>query len=391
MADVFVFTSRLNHILMKQHLLIFLILLSASCSQKGGKGWNDSPAVKIKITPLDSQTVFIEDIADSVYYVQLKTTKDFFVNQISGFFATDSLLIIADRSQGAVLIFDQHGVPKTKIHQVENKRDQYASMTDVIYDAHQRQVEILDLSQNKIFRYDISGKLTKVLEIIGSRYFGLTFAKSDGMYVSEIVNNNKEMVRLRIYKEKGNMVTYHSQELSFFPLIKELDIAFPHQFDNYKDSVFYFPLLDNKIYHVTADGAIPIYQVDAPGGNLITEETKAITTIRDHFAYWKKMETDNIIYDNNSLFITDKWVSFRYSFQSRISPRNVFFSKKTGKVLQLTEYSSRKDSTFHSRNKITGKLGDYFVMKVPPLHPPVPGTTAPREDISFMFFRLKDF
>lgn len=373
---------------MKQHLLIFLILLFASCAQKRS---NNLPVIKIKITPADSQVVFIEDIADSVYYVQLKATKDLFVNQISGFFVTDSLLIIADHSQGAVLIFDQHGVPRTKIHRVENKRDQYASMTDVTYDAQQQQVEILDLSQNKIFRYDINGKLSKVLEIIGSRYFGLTFAKSKGMYVSEIVNNNKEMVRLRLYKEKGNMVTYHSQELSFFPLIKELDIAFPHQFDNYKDSVFYFPLLDDKIYHVTLDGATPVYQVDAPKENLITEETKAITTVRDHFAYWKKMETSGIIYDNNSLFITGRWVSFRYSFQSRISPRNVFYSKKTGKVLQLTEYSSRKDSTFHSRNKIIGKLGDYFVMKMPPLHPPVPGADRPREEISFMFFRLRNF
>lgn len=376
---------------MKQHLLIFLILLLASCAQKGGKGWNDLPAIKIKITPPDSQTVFIEDIADSIYYVQLKATPDFFVNQISDFFVTDSFLIIADHSQGAVLIFDQHGVPKTKIHRVENKRDQYASMTDVLYDAQERQVEILDLSQNKIFRYNIDGTLNKVLEIIGSRYFGLTFAKSKGMYVSEIVNNNKEMVRLRIYKEKGNMVTYQSQELSFFPLIKELDIAFPHQFDNYRDSVFYFPLLDDKIYHVTPDGAIPIYQVDVPKSNLITEETKAIRTIRDHFAYWKKMESSDIIYDNNSLFITDQWVSFRYSFQSRISPRNVFYSKRTGKALQLTEYSSRKDSTFHSRNKIIGKLGNYFVMKMPSLHPPVHGTAAPREDVGFMFFRLKDF
>lgn len=379
---------------MKQYLLILLILLLASCTQNGSKGRYDVPTIKIKIAPLDSQAVFIEDIADSVYYVRLKTTNNFFINYISGFFVTDSLIIIADRSQSAVLIFDQHGVPKTKIYRSGNKPDQYASMTDVIYDEDQHRVEILDLSVNKIFRYDISGKLIEVLEIIGSRYFGLTFAKSKGMYVSEIVNNNKEMTRLRIYQEKGEMVTYHSQELSFFPLIKELDVAFPHQFDNYRDSVFYFPLLDDKIYNITLNSTTPIYQIDAPKENMITDEIKAIKTIRDHFAYWKKMEASNIIYDNNSLFITDEWVSFRYSFQSRISPRNVFFSKKTRKVLQLTEYSSRKDTAFHSRNRIIGKLRDYFVMKVPPLYPPVPDkekSKTPLEDVSFMFFKLKVF
>lgn len=379
---------------MKQHLLILLILLLASCTQKGSKGRYDLPTTKIKITPLDSQGVFIEDIADSVYSIRLKTTKDFFINYISKFFVTDSLIIIADGSQSAVMIFDQHGVPKTKIYQSANKPDQYASMTDVVYDEHQHQVEILDLSVNKIFRYDINGKLNDVLEIIGSRYFGLTFAKGKEMYVSEIVNNNKEMTRLRIYKEKGEMVTYHSQELSFFPLIRELDIAFPHQFENYRDSVFYFPLLDDKIYNVALNAATPIYQIDAPKENMITDEMKAIKTIRDHFAYWKKMEAADIIYDNNSLFITDEWVSFRYSFQSRISPRNVFFSKKTGKVLQLTAYNSRKDTAFHSRNRIIGKLRDYFVMKVPPLMPPVSGKEkgdTVHEDVSFMFFKLKAF
>jgi 6-bladed beta-propeller len=376
---------------MKQHLLIVLILLLASCAQNGGKGQQDSPTIKIKIHPLDSQAVFIEDIADSVYYVRLKTTKDFFVRHITQFFVTDSLIIIADHSQSAVLIFDQQGIPKTKISQAP---DQYASMTDVIYDEHQQQVEILDLSRNKIFRYNIRGKLQGVLEIIGSRYFGLTFAKGKGMYVSEIVNNNKEMVRLRIYREKGEMVTYHAQELSFFPLIKELDISFPHQFDVYKDSVFYFPLLDDKIYNVTLDGATPVYQLDAPKENLITGEMKAITTIRDHFAYWKKMEAAAIVYDNNSLFVTDRWVSFRYSFGSRVSPRNAFFSRKTGKVLQFTEYNSRKDTTFHSRNRIIGKLHDYFVMRMPLLSPPVAGTAESQrlpEDAAFMFFRLRDF
>ncbi|MBS0030705.1 6-bladed beta-propeller [Chitinophaga sp. 22321] len=379
---------------MKQHLLIFLILLLASCAQKRGSAGFDAPAIKISINPLDSQTVFIEDIADSVYAVSLKTTKDFFVTHVTNFFATDSLIIIADRSQSAVLIFDQQGIPKTSIHQQGNQPGQYASMTDVIYDEQLHQVEILDLSQNKIFRYDISGKLIDVLEIIGSRYFGLTFAKSKGMYVSEIVNNNKEMTRLRVYKEKETMVTYHSQQLSFFPLIRELDVAYPHQFDNYRDSVFYFPLLDDKIYSITLNAAVPVYQVEAPKENLITDDIKAITTIRDHFAYWKKMEAANIIYDNNSLFITDRWVSFRYDFQSRISPRNVFFSKKTGKVLQLTEYNSRKDTSFRSRNRILGKAGDYFVMKVPSPAPPKPGqekNSAPQEPIHLMFFRLKEF
>lgn len=379
---------------MKYNLLILLALSIASCSQKKDESSVNTQTTKIKINPLDTQKVFIEDIADSVYYVPLKTTEGFFINHISNFFTTDGLIIIADHSQSTVFIFDQNGVPKTKISQLGDKPGQYMSMTDVIYDENKQQVEILDLSMNKIFRYDVSGKLIDILEIVGSRYFGLTFAKTKGMYVSEIVNNNKDMMRLRIYKEKGEMLAYHSQKLSFFPLIKELDLGFPHQFDNHRDSIFYFPLLDDKIYNITLDSVKPIYQIEVPEENRITDEIKATTTAKDHFAYWKKMEASNIIYDNNSLFITDKWISFRYDFQSRINPRNVFFSKKTGKILQLIEYNSKKDTTFHSRNKIIGKFGDYFVMKVPSLIPPKPGkqkSGTPKESYSFMFFKLKDF
>lgn len=350
---------------MKHYLLFPLFIIFISCSQEKKKEEFDFPITKIKINPAENKKVFIEDITDSIYYVTLKAEKDFSIKHISNFFATDSLIIIADRSQSTVFLFDQNGKPKIKINHLGDKPDEYENLTNIFYDEYNRRIELLDLSLNKIFRYDLNGKPAGVLDIVGSRYFGLTFAKTKDMYVSEILNNNKDLRRLRLYKEGDGMLTYHSQELFFPPLIKELDLGFPHQFDNYRDSVYYYPLLDDKIYTVAIGIVKPVYQIEVPEENKIGFDINSAKPVKDHFDYWKKMETANIMYDNNSLFVTDKWVSFRYNFRSRTDPRNTFFSKKTGKVLQFVEYNSKKDPNLHSRNKIAGKLGDYFITMVP--------------------------
>jgi len=378
---------------MKYYLLFPLLILLISCSQEKKKEKFDFPVTKIKINPTENKKAFIEDIADSVYYVTLEAEKDFSIKHISNFFVTDSLIIIADRSQSTIFLFDQNGKPKIKINHLGDKPDEYANLTDIFYDEYSHRIELLDLSLNKIFRYDLDGKPAGVLDIVGSRYFGLTFAKTKDVYVSEILNNNKDLRRLRLYKEGDGMLTYHSQELFFPRLIKELDLGFPHQFDIYKDSVYYYPLLDDKIYTVGIDQVKPVYQIEVPEENKIGFDINSAKPAKDHFDYWKKMESAKIMYDNNSLFVTDKWVSFRYNFGSRTDPRNAFFSKKAGKTLQFVELNSKKDPNFRSGNKIAGKLGDYFITMVPFENATKSQTKSGEDkDIVFklMYFRLKE-
>jgi len=378
---------------MKYYLFFPLLILLISCSQEKKKEKFDFPVTKIKINPAENKKAFIEDIADSVYYVTLEVEKDFSIKHISNFFVTDSLIIIADRSQSTIFLFDQNGKPKIKINHLGDKPDEYANLTDIIYDEYNHRIELLDLSLNKIFRYDLNGKSEGVLDIVGSRYFGLTFAKTKDMYVSEIINNNKDLRRLRLYKEGDGMLTYHSQELFFPPVIKELDLGFSHQFDSYKDSVYYYPLLDDKIYTVDINDVKPAFQIEVPEENKIGFDINSAKPAKDHFDYWKKMEAAKIMYDNNSLFVTDKWVSFRYNFGSRTDPRNAFFSKKTGKTLQFVELNSKKDPTLHSRNKISGKLGDYFITIVPFKNEVIPQSKpAIYKPIIFklMYFKLKE-
>ena len=176
------------------------------------------------------------------------------------------------------------------------------------------------------------------------------------------------------------------------PIIKELDLGFAHQFDNYKDSVYYYPLLDDKIYTVDIDDVKPAFQIEVPEENKIGFDINSDKPAKDHFDYWKKMEAAKIMYDNNSLFVTDKWVSFRYNFGPRTDPRNAFFSKKAGKTLQFVELNSKKDPNFRSGNKIAGKLGDYFITMVPfenaTSSENKPG--ANQNVFKLMYFRLKE-
>jgi len=377
---------------MRYKLLFALFALFASCSQYKKRDLADASVPRIKVNPLDSQTVYIEDISDDVYHVTLDTSASFGISRITNFFSTDSNIIISDRSQACIFIYDFNGKPKAKINGSTVKGGKYTFMTDVIVDEAKSQIEVVDMTMSKIFRYNFAGKFIDSAVITEPRYGGITFAKNKDLYVSELLNNNPDKRRISIYKSTGNRIDYVTQKLFLFPIIKGLDIGYPHQFDNYKDSLLYFPLLDDKIYAVTVDDVKPAYQIEVPeenriGLDLMTEKAK------DHFEYWKKMESGNIMYDNNSLFVNRDWVSFNYNFQSNKTSRTIFYSKRSGKVIQFVEFKSRVNPAFHLRSPVIGKRGEYFVMRTP-----YPYTEPLKQDENkgqlknryvFMFLKLK--
>jgi hypothetical protein len=295
-----------------------------------------------------------------------------------------------------VFIYDRNGNPKTKINHQGTKVGQYMTMADVVFDEKKRQIEIADLNSKKILRYSLTGKFINSLSIIEQRYWGLAFAKNKDMYVAQLFYNNKERRVLAVYKEGEEIVVYKSQQLIMPSIIKDLDIRFTNQFANYKDSLFFFPLLDNKIYDVSFDGVKPIYQIDIPKENVITRDIFEQKPTKDHVEYWKKMKSYNVMYNNCSLLINDKYVSFGYDFGSMANTRTVFYSKKTEKVLQYTRLTSKKKKNLNIHSKVLGERNNFFAIDIHPSEfNKLPVTTKDsinsNDDHILMFFRLKNF
>jgi hypothetical protein len=307
------------------------------------------------------------------------------------------VIIVGDRLQSTVFIFNEKGEPVTKIHNQHERNDNYTSIADLVFDPEEKHIELLDLDLKKIFRYRTDGRPLDTLTIIGVRDFGLTFAKSGDLYVSQMLNNNsnKYLRRISMYHKSGNMLTPQAKEMFYPPLLKNLDLSFPHQFENYDNGIYYFPLLDRNIYTISQEGITPAYTIVLPETVKPELDVKTEATPKDHFVYWKKMESANLMYDNNSLFINDDWVSFRYSFGSRRTPRNVFYHKKSGKVLQFSGYRSKADTSLFSRGRVIARKGDYFVLPVPMQRPGKKSISEVKDipemrNFELLFVRLKE-
>jgi hypothetical protein len=388
----------LNTVKMK-YLFIIPIVLLVACRQKQP----ELNIPKIKLNLLDTPKVFIEDIAKNISYVELTEKADTMLRFPTNVFLTDSLVIIADKAKKTIFLFDKKGNLKNKIKHLGDKFKRFSDITDVIYDESRKQIEVLDFGAKEIFEYDLNGKLVNVLNVLNYPNLGRNFVKAQNMYVTPLAprRTNIPMNRLSIFEKNKDLLSLHTLELTSLPVIQGLDIAFPHVLDSYKDSIYYLPLLDDKIYNIGLNEAVPAYQIDASRENTVNEKLKSEKRTRDHFEYWKKMEAYNVIYNVKSLFITDKWITFRYNYQSKATPRNVFYSKKTGKVLQATEYLSKKDPNFRLRSAILAKYKDSFVMMAPIIKPINPATVAnpfekgnPKNykfSYRLIVFQLKDF
>jgi hypothetical protein len=345
---------------MKNLAYIIVLFFLFSCSN-GEKPLN-VPKITLKL--LDTQKKYIEDIAQDIITVDLGAPQDTMLKYPTHYFVTDSLILVVDRFRNAINTFDRKGNFKSRAKFQGDNKNQVVMITDVLLDEKQNQLEILDKGAAKILVCDINSRYLKTLDIVNNRNLGITFAKAGNLYVSPIFKNSRSRElkpRLSIFERTGDMLSFHGAEIESLPLIKNLDIVFQHQLENYKDSIYYLPLLDNKIYNVKLDEAVPAYEIVAPE---ITDALKK-EQAKDHFEYWKKMEAYKVIYNVNSLYINDDWVTFRYNYQSKKLPREVIYSKKTGESIQVTELGSRKDPGFRSDGHIVAKYKDYFVMQTP--------------------------
>jgi hypothetical protein len=383
---------------MKYLALFLFVIFTVSCSKK-----NDNKVSKITINLLDTSEVFIEDVAQDIMNVNIGPPGDTTIKFPTHFFITDKGIIVVDKFQNIIYTFDRKGVLKNQIKGLASNKDSFSQITDVLFDETNNTLEVLDLNTAKIYVYNPDGKFLKTVNIADPRYFGLNFGKAGNLYVSlaHRSRNVKQSNSLSIFEQTGNTVNYHAPAINTIPMVKTLDIAFSHQIENYKDSLYYFPLLDDKIYQVGLNQANPVYQIEVPAENKLTQKMREEPPVKDHFEYWKKMAEYKIMCDNSSLFINEKWVSFRFKYEAKHSYCNVFYSKKTGKTLQVSKFKSRADTAFTSSYRILAKYGDYFVAASPtykplnygsPLIKPVVQSKRPPYEMTFRltFFKLKD-
>jgi hypothetical protein len=372
-------------------IVFFLSLIACNSVQKET---TKTESKKIEIDLMDTSEVDIKKITDTMYTVSLHGGKEFDLSELTNFFFDNNRIIIADRIKGAVYVFNQQGQLLNTIHPSKQtnalNKVNFKSVTDAFYDDNKKLIEILDRTANSIFRFKQDGKVYDTLKFADRKALGFQFVKSKDRYVNKLLNDNMDRRDVGIYYKQGHFINYDVQKLSVIRYMKFQNILLPHPFDVYKDSIYYIPIVGDKIYNLSTTDARPEYQLDYPEKNRLPTEIKVKDPTGDIYAFYRTMNQSNVIYNNSSLFINDDWVSFKFNFHSKRSPRNVFYSKKSKKVLQFSSFKNNADD-INPYAAIIGKYKNYFVLVNRfSSKPSDKGKKITEERYDLIFFKLKN-
>jgi hypothetical protein len=372
-------------------------LVVVSCNKKPAK----NAAVvadpeKIKINLNDTSTLYAEDIMDSIRVLPLLNADSVSLSGLSKCFFTDNGIVISDSQASAAYFFNWDGVlvntiKRNRVKTMIVDKDKVNFVNDVFYDSKEKLIEVLDLTSEKIFRFDTKGNLRDHLVLQRSRPFGQQYVAANNDYISLLANYNTDKRGLTIYKREGKLLEYNSQKLNAIPYLKHISVATHHQLEVYNNSAYCFPALEDKIYRISSSDTIPVYLLDYPHNKKLTEAVKQAHPTRDINTYFETMEKSNVVFDNNSLFINDNWVYFKFAYKYRNLQRNLLYSKKNKQIIQFSKLKSR---TLKNLRYITiaGKDKDFFVAVNSIIKGPITkAKNSPRYvNYELIFFRPRD-
>jgi hypothetical protein len=371
--------------------LTVTIILFTSCTQKD----SDLKQIqKIRFDPSESTDGYLEKEMEDFYFVPLGTNKEFLITRIEKIFFTENEIIVTDRGGESIFVFDRKGNCKYKVQESGKGPGEYSNMTDALYDEKKKQLEVLDNLGKKILYYSLMGEflyekqIPDYYKLAGSRFY-----KNKGIYYFDRVQGaSKDGRRISLYDEKqmGFM-------RSFLPIPKQMvnfRYVYHHAIDTYKNTVYYLPDMDDKIYKFSPDSIIPVYELDYPGKTKIDQNGPE--RLIKFISYQSYMNSHGHIFNLSHLFINDRYIAFSYQYKLHPWPLGLFYSKRTGKFKAFEWLRSSNNPDIGLSTIIKGMAGEYYVMDIPSssnkfLPEAIRKNLTDSSNPVLLFFKLKDF
>ncbi|MCC8197949.1 MAG: 6-bladed beta-propeller [Tannerellaceae bacterium] len=324
---------------MKRTLLVFISLLFALLT---GCGEGNPPAaadwITIDITATYPEKEFIlQDFMD-VEYVVLETTDEFITQGVVKAIGNEFLLV-TNRVDGDIFIFDRNGKGIRKINRWGQGNEEYQQTTELVLDEDNRELFVSDYYAGTILVYDLYGNFKRSFKFTDSGYYTdlfnydrdhllaykhdelterekdpschILFSKQDGTVIREIQVPVKEVKTPNILTEEMTVITH------FYT-------TFPYQ----GNWLLMNPSSDT-VYRYLPDGTIRPFIARTPSiqamdteiflfPGTLTERYYFMHTLKKELnAAWKFLVTD-LVYDNQEHTI------YRYTVCNKD-----FSSKKT--------------------------------------------------------------
>jgi hypothetical protein len=240
---------------MKYFILFFAIWLGACTGKKTG----DDAIIPIPLDPGQAESVSWDSLFDasSIQVIPLETTKDALLGHVFRLRVMDSTYAILSNS--SIYLFNHAGELSLKISKEGRGPGEYRALEDFYLDHHA--AWLLDCVGQKVIEYSLEGEFIRE---INTRLYGLAFVNHNDsswcIYTGASVSPGSKY-RINYFSRtseeimaKEHLITDREAEWRHF--------VDPENFFTLGDETYLFYFLNDTIYTLGANKAIPRYVFD---------------------------------------------------------------------------------------------------------------------------------
>lgn len=270
-------------------LIIMGGIICISCNPRQDKENN----VGIRVNVNKAEAFDIGTIASPLKYIPLETKEDALIGAIDKLYVNEQSIIVFDRENKKILLFDKGG---TFIRQIGTKGqgpDEYIEFGDIYYDPIIKKIYAFGRLQDKMFIYSLSGEIDKIID---SQFSFNSFIKGDeGFWIYGCFQNNPNKFQLLYVDENLSTI-----KKGYFAQTSFVNLAIESCFteDNEENKYFYYPGA-NMIYQLINDKSDPFIVLDFEKHTIIPYEKIAKAKNREEYDKIVETTTDYVGFIEN--------------------------------------------------------------------------------------------
>jgi hypothetical protein len=324
----------------KIFFIFFMLLYFVRCNYiKHSNITGMQKIVLTENTSVNRQTDLMKDIK----YVQLQTSDDCLINEVTEMYCTSREIFIFDIFTQSVYVFDYSGRYLRKLHKVGQGPGEYSMMSSVSVNEKTKRLSIVDLGKCVMY-YDINS-----FDYLGEQKIDAVSIEEveEGKYVAfNSLPVTKDDVKYNCfvlkYGVKGNI------ERQYVPI----DFASgylmrpAHRFYTFDNDLYFYPPFTSQVYKITKDSCTVCYDIQYDNLSYPPIDFLNLTDKRGE-NYIKKLFDEHYVY-LSQIFETHNLL---------VSTFNV------GRRCYLGLYDKKKNNGFYVFRKEYNKTGngiDYF-------------------------------
>lgn len=332
----------LNLLTMRKYVLVFIILLCASCAEKN----DDVLTFDISFDKQrDTETLHSSELVSSVRHIRINNVDKWF-NPCEKIKYVGGLYYLVNRKDASIVIVDEEGNVLHCLNKRGRKNDEYVSLSDFDVNPANGDICIYDESSAKVLVYSVKGSLIRSFRLDSSIewYRGFSVLE-DGGYLCYLPDYNRPDGGV-----KPRRGLWRADEKGVF---QDYLLTFDEDFKlvQFRTTGYFCRLSDGTICLIGEEDKDHVYHITPDGKTL---------SVAYRFRYDRKIPSSTLKRDTQELSASD---SFYYKFLFRETDNWLFLvslSFPDNKYSYLI-YDKRKNKEYQMTSNNNDISGDLWV------------------------------